>query len=106
MGKRNRLNPGLHILRFPTRTFCLLRKAMRRQLNEEANVRNVKLPVIEPWPEPVKGAEVLDEVSARYTRVVLLPAGAADAMTLWTAHAHAYEAFAQTPRLNLSSPES
>jgi putative DNA primase/helicase len=78
----------------------------RAQLNEEANARNVNLLEIEPWPEPVNGVEVLHEVSSRYTRVVILPSGAADAISLWTAHSHAYEAWAQTPRLNLSSPES
>ena len=34
-------------------------------------------------PVPVKGAEVLDEVSARFTLNLVLPPGAADAMALW-----------------------
>ncbi|MBI4328198.1 MAG: DUF3631 domain-containing protein [Chloroflexi bacterium] len=65
----------------------------------------VELPDIEPWPEPVDGAEVLNEVAATFTRYIVLPHGAADALALWTAHAHALEAFIHTPRLNLYSPE-
>jgi len=77
----------------------------RRPLNEEGKGRAVHLPTVEPWPVPVIGADVLDEVSARFTLNLVLPPGAADAMALWSTHAHACPAFVYTPRLNLSSPE-
>ncbi len=60
---------------------------------------------VEPWPEPVDGAEVLAEVAATFTRYAVLPAGAGDALALWCAHAHAFKAFQCTPRLNIFSPE-
>jgi hypothetical protein len=53
----------------------------------------------------VDGAAVLDAVAETFQRYLALPDGAADALTLWTAHAHTFEAFVCTPRLNISSPE-
>jgi len=76
----------------------------RRRADVQA--RAVKLPLIEPWPDSVDGAEVLHQVAARFSLQVVLPPGAAHAIALWDAHAHASEAFLHTPRLNLSSPES
>src|SRR5437667_1257033 len=55
--------------------------------------------------DAVNGAEVLNQVSARFTFYLVLPPGAADAIALWSAHAHACGAFVHTPRLSLSSPE-
>jgi putative DNA primase/helicase len=57
------------------------------------------------WPDPVKGAEVLSQIAEDYSRYVVLPPGAAEALALWTAHAHCYELFQCSPRLNISSPE-
>jgi putative DNA primase/helicase len=67
--------------------------------------REVNLPDVEPWPEPVNGAEVLSEVAENYSGYVALPPGAADALALWTAHAHCFELFEISPRLNVTSPE-
>ena len=41
----------------------------------------------------------------RFARYVVLPTGAADALALWCAHAHAFKAFLCSPRLNIQSPE-
>jgi len=76
-----------------------------RPLSDDGQGHPVHLPPVEPWPEAVDGAEVLDYVSARFTLHLVLPPGAADAIALWNAHAHACAAFVHTPRLNLSSPE-
>jgi putative DNA primase/helicase len=75
-------------------------------LGYEAEARAVKLPPVEPWPEPVDGNEVLHQVRARFVRAVILPPGAAEVLALWPAHAHAFDAFLHTPRLNLSSAEA
>ena len=40
----------------------------------------------DPWPEPVEGADLLDSLSRSFTRYLVLPEGAADAMALWTVH--------------------
>src|SRR5438067_2414585 len=71
----------------------------------DAQARAVKLPPVEPWPEPVDGQDVLTQVVARFVLHLVLPPGAADAITLWDAHTHAVPAFLHTPRLNLSSPK-
>ena len=65
----------------------------------------VELPDVEPWPDPVSGAETLSAVAAVFSRYVALPPGAPDALALWAAHAHCFAAFIHTPRLNLCSPE-
>ncbi|HEY3862041.1 MAG TPA: DUF3631 domain-containing protein [Verrucomicrobiae bacterium] len=65
----------------------------------------VEIPEVEPWPEPVDGAEILTAVAAAVTRYVALPPGAADAIALWVAHTHSFQAFDVTPRLNIRSPE-
>jgi hypothetical protein len=65
----------------------------------------VEFPNVDPWPTPANGADVLDEVAARFSYYLALPPGAADALALWTAHTHCFEAFTHTPRLNFCSPE-
>ena len=58
-----------------------------------------------PWPDPVNGAELLIQILERFRHYLFLPLGAAEAFTLWSAHAHCFSAFIQSPRLNISSPE-
>jgi uncharacterized protein DUF3631/CHC2-type zinc finger protein len=65
----------------------------------------VVLADIEPWPDPVSGAEVLDGIVERVNRYVVLPQGAADVPALFCAHTHCYKLFQCSPRLNISSPE-
>lgn len=60
---------------------------------------------VELWPEPVNGADTLAGLAETFSRYVALPAGAADALALWTAHTHCFESFVCSPRLNISSPE-
>jgi DNA repair photolyase/predicted DNA-binding protein (UPF0251 family) len=67
--------------------------------------QEVVFPQVEPWPEPVDGADVLNKVSETFSKYIVLPPGGADALALWCAHAHAFEAFECTPRLNIRSPE-
>ena len=65
----------------------------------------VELPDVELWPDPVDGAQTLDDVAATFSRYLALPPGAADSLALWTAHTHCYTAFVHTPRVNLKSAE-
>ncbi|HWX18341.1 MAG TPA: DUF3631 domain-containing protein [Candidatus Binatia bacterium] len=60
---------------------------------------------IEPWPEPVNGAQLLAELSALSARRLYLPPGAPDAMALWVHLPHVLEAFHIVPRLSLYSIE-
>ena len=65
----------------------------------------VLLPEVELWPEAVNGAETLSKIAETFARYVALPDGAADALALWSAHAHGFTAFLCSPRLNICSPE-
>jgi putative DNA primase/helicase len=79
--------------------------ARRPKIDNGAQGSAVEFPNVEPWEVPVNGADGLSEVAATFTRYLALPHGAADALALWTAHTHAFEAFTHTPRLNFCSPE-
>lgn len=79
--------------------------AKRRPKADTAQGGAINLPHVDPWPDPVDGAALLEEVAAVFPPYVALPSGAADVLALWTAHGHAFEAFLHTPRLNLRSPE-
>ncbi len=59
----------------------------------------------EPWPKPVDGAALLDNLSATFKRFLVLPDGAAEALALWVLHTHCFEAVYYTPYLNINSPE-
>ena len=65
---------------------------------------NRALPEIVPWPEPVSGAELLDEMAAIFKRHVILPTRAEEAAALWVLHTHCLDAADRTPRLGITSP--
>jgi putative DNA primase/helicase len=65
----------------------------------------VEFPNVEPWGQAVNGAQLLSDVANTFSRYLALPPGAADALALWTSHAHEFEAFTHTPRLDICSPD-
>lgn len=65
----------------------------------------ISFPDIEPWPEPVPGAALLDDLAKTFAAHLSLPPGGATKAALWTAHAYAFDASPITPRLAISSPE-
>jgi Protein of unknown function (DUF3631) len=67
--------------------------------------KSINLSAPEPWLEPVDGADVLNQISQTLSRFMSLPTGAADAIALWAAHTHCFQAFSYTPRLHITSPE-
>jgi putative DNA primase/helicase len=79
-------------LKFKIRTTALdkLVGAQRKKnsTNETLQGRRLEFPEIEPWPEPVNGAEVFSGVADAFSRYISLPNGAADVLALWCAHAH------------------
>ena len=78
----------------------------KRQLKEyDGAGHEIELSDTEPWPDPIDGAELLGELMAAFRRYLVLPDGAAEVLSLWTIHAHAFEAFQHTPRLDIRSPE-
>jgi len=58
----------------------------------------------EPWPEPVVGAELFDELQRFYAEHAVLPKGGAAVLTLWVVHTYTVPAADISPYLVLSSP--
>jgi hypothetical protein len=67
--------------------------------------RPLELPTIEPWPEPLNGADLLDDICNAVKRYLVLPEGSAEVLALWATHTHAFECFEHSPRLAITSPE-
>ena len=59
---------------------------------------------VEPSPDPVDGAQLLEELVATIERYLKLPPGAAVAAALWVLHSHAIEATFLSPILLITSP--
>ncbi len=66
--------------------------------------RPIEIPVIEPWPEQVNGAVMLDEVVSLVKRYMILPDGGPEMTALWATHTHCFDLFGITPRLAVTSP--
>jgi hypothetical protein len=65
----------------------------------------VRLQPVEPWPDPVDGAALLDEIRATFQRfVVTVQPEAVVVESLWILFAHVIEAFGIAPILALWSP--
>jgi putative DNA primase/helicase len=66
--------------------------------------KGIELVEMEPWPEPVDGAMVLDELAGVFSRHLALCEGAAEAIALWVLFAHTHDAHQTSPRLGFLSP--
>jgi hypothetical protein len=62
------------------------------------------LPEIEPWPEAVDGADVLQQAVEAIGRHVVLREDQALTCALWIMHTYCFDAFDHTPRLQVKSP--
>jgi hypothetical protein len=58
-----------------------------------------------PWPQPVDGKGVLDELVSVCRSFVVMPEAAAHAVALWIIHTYVFTAVMITPRLELKSPQ-
>lgn len=59
----------------------------------------------EPWPDPVAGAALLDDLAAIFRRFVVLPRHADKALALWCCLTYLVDAVDVLPILNVASPE-
>ena len=59
----------------------------------------------DPWPEPVAGAALLDDMVARIRRYASLPDGGAVAVAVWSLFAWGFKAFGVCPNLMVTAPE-
>jgi 5S rRNA maturation endonuclease (ribonuclease M5) len=66
--------------------------------------RAISFPEPEPWPEPVDGAALLDEISRAIGAHVVMPEASRDACALWVAHTFLLDGTMISPRLAITSP--
>jgi putative DNA primase/helicase len=67
--------------------------------------RTLALSSPEPWPEPVDGATLLNEMTAVIQRYVVLENGAGETVAFWVLHTHTLDACPISPRLAITSPD-
>src|SRR5262245_38908987 len=77
-----------------------------RQAQAAVENQNTALPHwnVEPWPEPVIGAELLDAIKQVFRRYIVLPKDADIALALWVLHAWTMDAGDISPFMVLVSP--
>jgi putative DNA primase/helicase len=65
-----------------------------------------EFPVIEPWPDPVDGGELLKDIEKFFETHAFLPDKGASArvIALWVMHTYCFVLFDHTPRLHIKSP--
>lgn len=82
----------------------MVRNARRsHSIMEKGN--ELALPVIEPWPDTVNPAELLNEFAATLGKHTVLPPESIDAIALWCVYSYSHDCFEISPRLLLTSPE-
>ena len=58
----------------------------------------------EPWPIPVDGAELLDQLAREFRRFLVLPDHGEVLLALWSLHTYCFELFDHTPILYITAP--
>jgi len=81
-----------------------VKAARGRRPGEVGQGRPLELPEPDPWPEPVRGAELLDQIACTIRSHVVLDSGPRDAVALWCLAVHAFKSFDIYPRLFLTAP--
>ena len=65
----------------------------------------ILFPEIEPWPQPVDGAVLLDEIVTAIGEYAITPKDGAESVALWVFFAHSHEAHLVSPILMILAPE-
>ena len=65
--------------------------------------RPLDLPLPDPWPEPVDGSVLLQEITSYFAEHAVLPEHGATLLALWAIHTHCYTVWRYTPRLHVSA---
>lgn len=91
-----------HNIRVATLDKAVAKRRKKLGLDEEQ--KPPPFATIEQWHEPVTGADILADIARVLTSHVILPAGAATAIALWTLHAHTHDSADISPILGITSP--
>lgn len=89
----------------PEEVNARLLEAANPPVNQQNHGSLAVLETPEPWPDPVDGALLLDELAQVIRRFVVLPTHAAEICALWILHTFVFACFEYTPRLLIHSPE-
>ena len=74
------------------------------ETGDDATTTTLTIPEVEPWNEPVEGAQLLQTICDTFARFIVLPDGAGEALALWVLYSYVSDAFFVWPRLALNSP--
>jgi Protein of unknown function (DUF3631) len=82
-------------------------KAKRAELGldggDDKQGEAIEFPAPEPWPEPIAGAALLDEIANAVRKHVVMSDQARDAVALWALHTYVIRRFAISPKLFVRS---
>jgi Protein of unknown function (DUF3631) len=67
--------------------------------------RPLSFPQIEPWPDPIDGAALLDDLVVVISKHIVMADYAVHATALWIIHTYLLDVTDITPRLGIMSPE-
>jgi putative DNA primase/helicase len=79
--------------------------AAKRPKNGDEAGESVMFQEVEPWPEPVNGARLLDDLAASARRFIVLPKHGDTALALWVLFTYLIDAVNVAPIMALASPE-
>lgn len=78
---------------------------VRGKESDEGSGQAVIFEEFEPWPDPVDGAALLDDLAAIFRRFVILPPHADKTLPLWCVLTYLPSSVDVLPILNITSPE-
>jgi putative DNA primase/helicase len=81
-----------------------IKEEIKRRQYEIGDNKEGLPPEPEMWPQPISGAQLLNDIVAAAERHLILPEGAAAATALWVLFAHAHDCFEISPILTATSP--
>ncbi len=58
----------------------------------------------EPWPEPVNGCQLLDDLAGEFRRFLKLPPHGDTVLALWTLHTYSWQSCEYSPIVAITSP--
>lgn len=80
-------------------------KNYRETPQDTSGGRPVQFDEIEPWPERVDGDTLPRDIKREIARFVVASDDILTVAALWCVHAHCYDLWQHTPRLEITSPE-
>jgi hypothetical protein len=99
------LDEGLRRLRARLRAAARAPVAAHATGARPGQGRELKLPEPPPWPTPVDGAKLLDELSATVPRYVVMAVEAVHTVALWVLFTYLLDVFETSPRLAITAPQ-